>query len=63
MYRILYPEHRLVSEETIKAWYADAVVNGEISLPCNGESLDMLGFMMEQLEDAGLVTFATMEQV
>lgn len=63
MYRILYPEDRLVSDATIRAWFADAVANGEIIIEDAIELEDSLRYLMGRLEDAGLVTFATMELV
>ena len=59
MFRIIYPESKLVSAETIKGWFADALLDGDISLdPAEIGSLDPLAYQMEALEDAGLVTFA-----
>jgi hypothetical protein len=53
MVRVIYPERRTVSEETVIGWARDAVANGE------AESFDgTLDDAMELLEDIGEVTFA-----
>jgi hypothetical protein len=54
-FRILYPEQRTVSGETIISWATDAIANGE----ADGEGFDgSVESAMYVLDDAGLVTFA-----
>lgn len=52
----------MVGEATIRGWFADAVANGEIVIYDALELEDSLAYIMAKLEDAGLVTFATMER-
>ena len=59
-FRIVYPEKRTVSEQTIKNWYADAVANDEIDeqfIKAN----DVLT-MARGLSDAGLITFTVVHE-
>lgn len=54
MFRLLYPERRIVSPETIMTWYIDAIANGQI------EDLGATSaFLVAQaLHEAGLITLA-----
>jgi len=51
MIKLIYPEERLVSKETILQWAQDAYVNGEIECP----PTDFL-HAITMLEDAGFIT-------
>jgi hypothetical protein len=52
MFRLLYPERRVVSNELMLTWYADAVANGEVedmgALPSSTAA--------RYLHDQGLIT-------
>jgi len=53
LFHLVYPEKRIVGEETIRVWYSDAHANGEV------EGYDDEPDTMEMaaaLEDAGLIT-------
>ena len=59
MFRILWPEERLVSEDTIKMWFEDAVDNGDVSLAGASSVEDFcVSDMALSLRDAGLITLA-----
>ena len=49
---IVYPEHRLVSDEQITSWYLDAVDNEEVD-DCEAKTV---AAMAAALNDAGLIT-------
>jgi hypothetical protein len=52
-YKIVYPESRLVDEDTIRVWYADACSNREVDYP----DLTAIDDVMAELESCGHVTF------
>lgn len=51
-FRILWPENRAVSAETMRGWYADAVANGEVERTDCTDVRDMA----RELHMAGAVT-------
>jgi len=53
--RILYPEARVVSDETIIGWAKDAIANGETDADGFDGSLESAIYL---LDDIGAVTFA-----
>ena len=50
MVRLVYPEHRMVSEEQIMTWHADAVVNNGL------RATNDLSQAIVDLEDLGHIT-------
>jgi hypothetical protein len=61
MTRIIWPEYRLVSDEQMRAWYADAIANDtyEASDPCAIErGLCDPNEMARALDFAGVLTLA-----
>lgn len=51
MFRIIWPDSKLVSAETITGWYSDAVANGD----CDAGLTDVSDMALA-LDDAGLIT-------
>jgi hypothetical protein len=55
MFEILWPDHRLVSVDTINGWFADAVANGDIPGPLVNYP-DSPKFKALALHGVGLIT-------
>ena len=55
LFEIIWPERRVVDQEQIRTWYADAIYNGEVRLDENGIAKTTEG-MAHALSDAGLIT-------
>lgn len=53
MFHIIWPEKRVVSDDTIEKWFADAVANDEIDLRTAGQTV--LDHALA-LEDIGFIT-------
>jgi hypothetical protein len=51
MFTIIWPERRTVSDDQIKIWYADALVNGDADL-----ETDDVTVMARELHDIGTIT-------
>lgn len=62
-FRIIYPEDRVIGNNTIGSWYKDAVSNGEIDLERfeRGETNPRLQALA--LEDAGLITLGDSDRL
>lgn len=57
---IIYPERRIVDDETIEMWYIDALANREIAEEyLHAKTIDQ---MARALDDAGIVTLGTGDQ-
>jgi len=54
--RLVYPEKRVVSDETIAMWYADAVANNDIGPDYKGFEKHEIRNMASALMDAGIIT-------
>lgn len=54
--RLIYPERRVVSNETIATWYADAIANNEIGPDYKGFEKHEIRKMAMALSDAGKIT-------
>ena len=52
IFRMEYPEERLVTEDEVMSWAADDIANGDIEGPID-IGIDMLVY---QMNDSGLVT-------
>ncbi len=53
MFEIVWPDHRYVSEDQIKIWYSDALVNGD----AEDETLfDDIEAMARELSCIGIIT-------
>lgn len=57
VFKILWPQKRIISEQVIRDWYADALANDEIDSDFIG--LDDPIQMALALNDAGTITLAT----
>jgi len=51
-YPIVYPERRTIPAKTIRAWYEDAVANGELE----DKGLTDIDLMARALHDLGWIT-------
>jgi len=54
-FEIIWPERRIVSEEKIRSWYADAIDNGQVLPDFFGFEKEPKGMAMA-LADAGIIT-------
>ena len=57
VYTMVWPTHRMVSEDTIRMKYSDAVASGEVDYT----DLTDINEIMDELESAGLVAFSIMK--
>jgi hypothetical protein len=56
--KLLYPETRTASAETMAEWYAAAVANGDVAVNHPAAAGDLCA-QVAALEDAGLITVCT----
>jgi len=64
-YKMIYPDNRMVSEETLKSWACDAVDNNEADVlgsksadDAKQQIMDDVRLAIEILEDLGYVTLS-----